>query len=143
MYRLLSLTQIGRILGHNVADNDFLPDHQSCGCCSCVLISLITFGCRILWPVTLLLQQSAIIHARFRRFLCMLSRCGLALSVAYKHRVPHFVCVCVPHCACRPETKQKVAEAGDIEADLMEFRELQRIVSTYLDRNTTSEARLW
>lgn len=56
---------------------------------------------------------------------------------------PFCVCVCVPHCACRPETKQKVAEAGDIEADLMEFRELQRIVSTYLDRNTTSEARLW
>eukprot|EP00903_Cladosiphon_okamuranus_P016251 g14989.t1 len=39
--------------------------------------------------------------------------------------------------------KQKIAEAGDIEADLLKFKELQRILSTYLEGNTTSEARLW
>ena len=48
-------------------------------------------------------------------------------------------------CLCRaPPQKQKVAEAGDIiETDLMEFRELQRVVSTYLEGNVSSEARLW
>lgn len=38
---------------------------------------------------------------------------------------------------------QKVAETGDIEEDLSKFRELQRIVGSYLEGNTTSQARLW
>ena len=39
--------------------------------------------------------------------------------------------------------KQKVAEAGDIDADLLEFRELQRVVSDYISGNVSSDARLW
>ncbi len=36
-----------------------------------------------------------------------------------------------------------MAEVRDIDIDLMEFRELQRIVSAYLSTNTSSDARLW
>eukprot|EP00752_Nemacystus_decipiens_P012934 g11447.t2 len=39
--------------------------------------------------------------------------------------------------------EQKISEAGDIGADLLEFEELQRIVGSYLEGNKTSQARLW
>lgn len=40
-------------------------------------------------------------------------------------------------------TKQKAGQAGDIDADTGKFKELQRIVSSYLEGNTSSDARRW
>lgn len=47
------------------------------------------------------------------------------------------------YCILHVVLKQKMAEAGDIDIDLLEFRELQRIISAYISANTSSDARLW
>ncbi|CAN0425901.1 unnamed protein product [Pylaiella littoralis] len=39
--------------------------------------------------------------------------------------------------------KQKAADAGAIDADVVKFKELQRIVGTYLEGNASSDARRW